>query len=141
MFGHTSLNDGNPRQYYWNGSSTSPDNNDTIIRPTQILDQYPGRWIKVVNANEGGSSVTLPRVLKRSITGNSSTIQYSFQHDWNTRNVFVQVYEDNETSSTLPNINVDVNINVFTDAIRINFVKAPVTDKKYLVLIQEVLTD
>ena len=125
--------DGDAREYYWDGTSTSYDDNDSVIRPTAIDQSNPGRWHKVINSATASNSF---KGYKATIIGNGSSSTFYLLHNFNTYDVVVEVYKDDTDEDWIIAETVDTGVNRSLSGVSIIFKeRIPQVDEKFRVLI------
>ena len=138
--GKNSLNDGFAAEFVWDAASLKEDDGDNVIKPGYISVQNTGRWIKVKRPyGDGGSSTVLPRTKKSTIIGDGVSFEFGITHNWNTRDLNVVISQDNSSTSSIPDTEIEAEILKFNNTVRVVFTIPPLADKKIKVLISEIL--
>jgi len=91
LLGKTRLGDGDAREYRWVGDSTSADDGDLVITPTELATyNQPGRWFKVVRIVSADGTF---RGQKTIISGTGNVDIFYIEHPFNTADIMVEVYK------------------------------------------------
>lgn len=80
-------NTGIGAEYYWEGDNRDVHDGWDVVRPLSVEATKPGRWLRVKRAD-------MLRTRQWSFNGNSpggTTTQWEFTHNWNNKNVIIQV--------------------------------------------------
>lgn len=130
VIGKDNYADGNNREYYWDSTSNDPADDDDFVKPDALAVSDLGRWVRVGlvrgGGTGGGGSVGTKKTFHVEIAGTTrgqNTFEYF--HNFNNRNIFVQVTKVDAVSGGSIDQNADEVVNtgvqIANDWVRVIF--------------------